>query len=107
MSGVACRHELNRYRHLCIIIVETRPLMTATVQKWGNSLAIRLPKGVAGEAHLKQGTTVQLEPTENGLLIKPARQPLRPTLRALLAQCKGPNPHAPADFGQPVGTEIW
>ena len=81
--------------------------MIATVRKWGNSLAIRLPKAVAGEAHLKQGTTVQLEPTENGLLIKSARRPERPTLKSLLAQCKGPNPHAQADFGQPVGTEVW
>jgi antitoxin component of MazEF toxin-antitoxin module len=40
--------------------------MTATVQKWGNSLAIRLPKVVAGEARLRQGSSVELEQTELG-----------------------------------------
>lgn len=81
--------------------------MTATVQKWGNSLAIRLPKLVAGEAHLRQGSAVELEQTERGLLIKPARPRRRPTLVSLLAQCKGPNPHGEVNFGQPVGKEIW
>ena len=81
--------------------------MTATVQKWGNTLAIRLPKLIAGEAHLRQGSAVELEQTDHGLLIKPARQTRRPTLKSLLAQCKGPNPHAQTDFGPPVGTEIW
>lgn len=81
--------------------------MTATVQKWGNSLAIRLPKLVAAKGHLRQGMTVQLEQTDRGLLIRPALPKRRPTLKSLLVRYKGPNPHGEFDFGAPVGTEIW
>ena len=49
--------------------------MTATIQKWGNSLALRLPKTLADETHLAEGTRVELVRTEEGVLLKAKRKP--------------------------------
>ena len=80
--------------------------MPTTVQKWGNSLGIRLPKAIAEQVNLADGTEVEFE-TSNGILtIRPARRRRRKyKLADLLAQMKGPNPHGEM-FGKPVGREI-
>jgi antitoxin MazE len=81
--------------------------MTAMVQKWGNSLAIRLPKLVADEAKLGQGAAVSVENKGGGILIRPIKKPRKLTLKELVAACKGPNPHGEVDFGSPMGSEVW
>jgi len=65
----------------------------ATVQMWGNTRAVRIPKTIAQELGLETGTQVTLTRAENGLLLKPVRAKKRYTLAGLLAQCKGKNPH--------------
>lgn len=45
---------------------------TLSVQKWGNSLVVRLPKIITRQAHFQLGTQVMLEAQENGdILIRP------------------------------------
>lgn len=63
--------------------------MTVTIRRWGNSLAIKLPKPLAEEAMLTIGSQVEIERTPQGLLIKPATKRPHDTLKELLAQCKG------------------
>ena len=59
--------------------------MKTRVQKWGNSLALRIPKAFATEAGLRANDTVELSVVEGVLVIQPvASQPL--TLDELFAE---------------------
>lgn len=80
--------------------------MDATVKKWGNSLAIRLPRAFAEQLGLADGTAVDLSLTEGGLLLTPAR-PAPPRLADLLARVTRRNVHAEVKAGPPVGRELW
>ncbi len=79
--------------------------MTATIQKWGNSLALRLPKAMATDANIAEGTQVELVRTDEGLLLKATKKP-RYRLSALLAGISRKNLHQETDWGQPVGREV-
>ena len=80
--------------------------MPTTVQKWGNSLGIRVPKAIAEQANLADGTEVVFETTGGVLTIRPTRRRRRTyKLADLVAQMKGPNPHGEM-FGEPVGREV-
>lgn len=83
--------------------------MTAKVQmvKWGNSLAVRIPKVIAEEAELREGDELVIEVQAQGTLaVKAARKP--PTLDELIAEITPENLHkaAWADDG-PIGNEAW
>jgi len=58
--------------------------MTTTIQRWGNSLAVRIPKAFAEETHLTDGTEVVLSLSDGSLVMRPARRS-RASLKALLA----------------------
>jgi antitoxin MazE len=76
------------------------------VQKWGNSLALRIPKPFAEEAHVDQGTEVDLSLSDGKLVAAPVLN--RPfTLEQLLAGVTKNNTHKEVDFGQAVGRELW
>ncbi|MCR4419134.1 MAG: AbrB/MazE/SpoVT family DNA-binding domain-containing protein [Clostridia bacterium] len=77
--------------------------MGPRVQRWGNSLAIRLPKALAGKLGLAEGTPVELEVDRDRLVIYPRRY----TLEELLAQVGPDNRHAEVDTGPPRGREEW
>ena len=47
--------------------------MNATIQKWGNSLAVRIPKAVARQIHVAEGDAVTLHVDAETLNIRPAR----------------------------------
>lgn len=79
--------------------------MTAIIQKWGNSLALRLPKALATETHIAEGTQVELVRTDEGVLVKPRRRP-RYRLSELLEGVTRKNIHAETDWGRSVGREI-
>jgi antitoxin MazE len=79
--------------------------MRASVARWGNSLALRLPRGVAEEAHLSEGSPVTFT-TENGRLIVENARP-RYALADLLAQMKPEHRREEVDWGGPVGDEVW
>ncbi len=75
------------------------------VQKWGNSLAIRIPSAFAEQLMLKQGSEVDLSLDGDQLIIKPRRS--RPSLSALLAPVADENIHAEVATGEPTGREVW
>ena len=79
---------------------------TATVQMWGNTRAVRIPKGIAQQVGLESGTEVTLTPAKGGLLVRPVRRRKAYKLSQLLAQCKGPNPHRESISGR-AGREIF
>ncbi len=43
---------------------------TLTLQRWGNSLAVRIPAGVARSARLKVGQPVEVSPQDCGVLVR-------------------------------------
>ena len=57
--------------------------MQTHIARWGNSLALRIPKSVAHRLRLVAGGTVELSVEDDRLVIRPRRRPVR--LEALLA----------------------
>jgi antitoxin MazE len=78
--------------------------MTATIQKWGNSLALRIPHAVAKQIHVQEGDPVVLKVGVSGLTVKPA--PRHPSLDELLAKVTPDNLHPATDWGADVGREV-
>jgi antitoxin MazE len=78
--------------------------MSSTVQKWGNSLGVRIPKSIAEQVNLKDGTAIEFETSGGVLTIRPKRR-RKYTLAGLLAKARGPNPHGEFHRGGPVGRE--
>ncbi|HBK59879.1 MAG TPA: AbrB/MazE/SpoVT family DNA-binding domain-containing protein [Firmicutes bacterium] len=79
--------------------------MLAKVQKWGNSLAIRIPRGLAEQLKVQQNSEVDLSLDGDRLVIRPRRS--EPSLAALLAQVTDENTHAEVAAGEPIGREVW
>jgi antitoxin MazE len=79
--------------------------MGATVRKWGNSLGIRVPKSIAEQVRLGEGTEVDFD-TAGGVLTVRPRRARRHTLAQLLARAKGPSPYRHLDKDGPVGREL-
>ncbi|MFM1655845.1 AbrB/MazE/SpoVT family DNA-binding domain-containing protein [Brevibacillus sp. B_LB10_24] len=73
------------------------------VQKWGNSLGIRIPKSLALKVGLKEGSEVDLDVEDGHLVIKPKSS----TLDELLVQVKPENLHKEVSTGEPQGRETW
>ena len=80
--------------------------MRMQVQKWGNSLALRIPKPFAEDADVREGTVVDLAVSEGKLVVSPARRK-KARLKELLAKVSKPNLHREVDTGRPVGRESW
>ena len=89
-----------------ILFVDTRRTYENSIQKWGNSLALRIPKSFAAETHLEQGTLVEVSLQEGKLLVTPLSQPAI-TLEELLKQVTPQNLHHEVDTGPAVGGEVW
>jgi antitoxin MazE len=75
------------------------------LQKWGNSLAVRIPRGFAEQLMIQQGSEVDLSLDGDRLVIKPRRREL--SLSELLAQVTDENIHAEVATGEPTGREVW
>jgi antitoxin MazE len=76
------------------------------IQRWGNSLGLRIPKALAVEAQVEAGSTVDLTVEEGKLIVRPV-SPRTYDLDALLAGINARNLHEPVDTDAPVGREAW
>jgi antitoxin MazE len=76
------------------------------VQKWGNSLGLRIPKSFAQEASVAEGSAVDLSVSDGQLVIRPVRQE-RYELQKLLAAVTEENLHSEISTGEPQGREAW
>jgi antitoxin MazE len=80
--------------------------METRVQKWGNSLALRIPKSFAAEAGLQADAAVELSLVEGTLVVQPIiPQPL--TLDDLLRGITDENLPGEWNTGPAVGKEVW
>jgi len=80
--------------------------MKTRVQKWGNSLALRIPKSFAEEAGLRANTSVELSLVDGGLVVQ-AVSPQPPTLDELLRGVTDENLPREWDTGPSTGKEVW
>ena len=80
--------------------------MRSRVQKWGNSLALRIPKSFANEVGLQKETPVELSLVDGKLVIIPVAEP-KPTLKQLLANVTKENLHHEVNTGSAIGHELW
>jgi antitoxin MazE len=80
--------------------------MQTKVQKWGNSLGVRIPRGLAEEVGLGAGTAVSLSAKNGELVLRPS-VPSRLRLADLLTDVTPENIHASIDTGDVVGAEAF
>jgi antitoxin MazE len=80
--------------------------MLTKVQKWGNSLALRIPKAFALDAQLENDTVVEVSLVDGQIVIKPVTAP-NWTLEQLLKGVNSKNIHQETDTGNAVGNETW
>jgi antitoxin MazE len=76
------------------------------LQKWGNSLGLRIPKSFAAEAGVEAGSDVDLTVRSGELRVR-ALHARRLSLAALLRRVTTKNLHEGVDTGEPVGREVW
>jgi antitoxin MazE len=76
----------------------------AQVVKWGNSLAVRIPKAVAQEARMQEGDAITIKAAKNRIELFRAEK--IPTLKELVAQITPENRHKETAWGPDVGEEI-
>ena len=78
--------------------------MNATVQKWGNSLALRIPHSLAKDIHLHQGSAVEMAIVDGAMLVNPKGQP-KYSLSRMLRRVTRHNRHSENDWGRAAGEE--
>jgi len=80
--------------------------MQTKIHKWGNSLAVRIPKVFVREAHVAYGTSVDLLVADGKIIIDPHAEP-EYRIEDLLAGVTKQNLHTEVDTGTAVGREVW
>ena len=80
--------------------------MVTKIQKWGNSLGLRIPKSFAKEAGVEEGAEVDITLEDGNLVIRPVRS-MRYTLSDLVSEIREDNIHDETDTGDAMGREVW
>jgi antitoxin MazE len=80
--------------------------MQTKIQKWGNSLGVRIPRSFAAEAEVDAGSAVDISLEKGGFRIRPVRR-RRYALRQLLRKITPRNVHEEVATGPAVGREAW
>ena len=78
--------------------------MSAKIQKWGNSLGIRIPKSIIEKTELTENSEVEIEHKDGAIIISPAKTQF--SLTDLLGGITKNNLHKEDDF-VPEGNEVW
>jgi antitoxin MazE len=80
--------------------------MKTTIQRWGNSLAVRIPKTLAQETAFDEGDEVDVRADDDRIVVE-RPQPKYYRLGDLLAAVTKANRHEAVDYGAPAGREAW
>lgn len=81
--------------------------MQTKIAKWGNSLAVRIPKALVGRSGLAEGESMDIEATEEGFLLRRRASEEEYTLEELLAQWPEGGKSEEPDWGPAQGEELW
>jgi antitoxin MazE len=82
--------------------INTGENVKAKIQKWGNSLGVRIPSSVARELRLSENSQVELRAEDGKLVLEPSL-----SREEMIDQISEQNRHSLADWGNPRGREIW
>lgn len=80
--------------------------MQTKIQKWGNSLGLRIPRSFAAEAQVEEGSNVDLSVENGQLLVRPLRM-RKYSLPALLRGVSRRNSHREISTSGAGGREVW
>lgn len=80
--------------------------MNVQIQKWGNSLALRITKAFAIETNVHQGSTVEISMDAGRIVFKPVEE-REYDLAELLSGISKHDLHSEVDLGGKVGKEVW
>jgi len=80
--------------------------MQTKIQRWGNSLGLRIPRSFAEEAGVEAGSQVDLSMQDGNLIVR-ATTRRRYRLDELLERVTTKNVHREIDTGEPIGKEVW
>lgn len=89
---------------MCILIKRYRSMKTK-IRKWGNSLALRIPKAIAEDSQLSIGSTVDLSVKNNTLVVKSIEE--KYSIEDLVSKISDDNVHSEIDTGKSTGQESW
>ena len=81
--------------------------MRSSIQKWGNSLAVRLPKAILEDANLSENESVQIIAKPDKIIIEKAIRVKHKTLKERLDGYNGDYEFKEWETGAPVGREVW
>ena len=80
--------------------------MKTQIAKWGNSMAVRIPKAVAQAAKLRPGDHLELAAEGSGV-VRMRKRTEKQTLQDLVRGITAANLHKETDWGAPEGNELW
>jgi antitoxin MazE len=80
--------------------------MKTAVQRWGNSLAVRIPSAFAAETRIHDGSEVELSLKGGALVVRPVRR-TKLALSDLLKKVTPSNRHEEVTTGESQGREVW
>jgi antitoxin MazE len=81
--------------------------MTTKVQKWGNSLAVRLPRALAHESRLSVGTNISITAGPKGTVVIRAEKQDATNLNSIVTKITTGNIHTEVLWGKYAGKEVW
>ena len=81
--------------------------MTTTIQKWGNSQGIRIPKILLETVNWNEDEKIVILVEDNKLIIEKAKDKRRKNIKELFENYEGQYEPIEIDWGSPEGEEIW
>ncbi|MBA3394716.1 MAG: AbrB/MazE/SpoVT family DNA-binding domain-containing protein [Deltaproteobacteria bacterium] len=80
--------------------------METRIKRWGNSLALRIPRSIAAEAGVEYGSPVDVHVEDGAMIVRPVEHPTV-DLKSLLKKVRKSNLHAEISTGKRKGREVW
>lgn len=81
--------------------------MTTTIQKWGNSQGIRIPRILLEEVKWSENEPIEIKVEDNKIVIEKAPKTERKNIKELFKDYKGEYEPSEIDWGEPGGKEVW
>ena len=79
--------------------------MKTTVQKWGNSLAVLIPKNITKDIRVSEGSNINIMAENGNIILSPSAKEY--SLKELLKNVTNENIHSEVSTGDHIGGEIW
>jgi antitoxin MazE len=93
------KHFTNVYTKYILTSMRTK------IQKWGNSLGVRLPKSIADQKSLREGLGVSVVLKNDQIVLEPETE--KPSLETLLNGINPENLHSETEWSDARGNEVW